>query len=300
LGPDRGERWGGFVAEGVVTRSVRDSALALHHLQGADLGAPYAAPPHSEDFLEQVSKAPRKLKIGLCEIALFGDGLHEDNLAAVHHTAKVLQDLGHEVEIACPVFDREALIRAYFVTVGGGVSQGARQIERKLGRKLKETDLELSTWALKIIGDSVPAGEYLDHQNTIHAETRKVARFEAFDILLLPTAAQPPVEIGHFELSGFQRQQIRVLKRLPVRKLLDLALDSLATTALNATPNTMLFNQTGQPAVSVPMYINHKNLPIGSQLVGRFADELTLLQLAGQLEEADPWGHRMPACVQSP
>ena len=96
-----------------------------------------------------MSEAPRKLKISLCEIALFGDGLHEDNLAAVHHTAKVLQDLGHEVEIACPVFDREALIRAYFVTVGGGVSQGARQIERKLGRRLKETDLELSTWASK-------------------------------------------------------------------------------------------------------------------------------------------------------
>ena len=301
LGPDRGERWGGFVSEGVVTRSVRDSAFALHHLQGADLGAPYASPFHPEDFLEQVSEAPRKLKIGLCEIALFGDGLHEDNLAAVHHTAKVLQDLGHEVEIACPVFDREALIRAYFVTVGGGVSQGARQIERKLGRRLKETDLELSTWALKIIGDSVPAGEYLDHQNTIHAETRKVARFfEAFDVLLLPTAAQPPVEIGHFALSAFQRQQIRVLKRLPVRKLLDLALDSLATTALNATPNTMLFNQTGQPAVSVPMYINDKSLPIGSQLVGRFGDELTLLQLAGQLEAADPWDHRLPSCVQSP
>ena len=108
-----------------------------------------------------------------------------------------------------------------------------------------------------------------------------------------------PVEIGHFALSAFQRQQIRVLKRLPVRKLLDLALDSLATTALNATPNTMLFNQTGQPAVSVPMYINDKSLPMGVN-VGRFGDELTLLQLAGQLEAADPWDHRLPSCVQSP
>ncbi|MGB0646290.1 MAG: amidase [Bradymonadia bacterium] len=300
LGPDRGERWGGFVAEGVVTRSVRDSAFALHYLEGADLGAPYAAPHHPADFLDQVRRAPRKLKIGLCEMALFGESLHEDNLAAVHHTAKHLEQLGHEVEIGCPVFDREALIRAYFVTVASGVNQGVRQIERKIGRSLREEDLELSTWALKLIGDSVSAGEYLDHQNTIHFESRRVARFfEAFDVLLLPTAAQPPVEIGHFELSGFQRQQIRLLKRMPLRKLLDLALDSLATNALNATPNTMLFNQTGQPAVSVPMFINDKQLPIGSQLVGRFGDELTLLQLAGQLEEADPWAHRMPACVKS-
>ena len=104
----------------------------------------------------------------------------------------------------------------------------------------------------------------------------------------------PPVEIGAFKLSGFQRQQIRLLRRLPMRKLLDLALDSLATTALNATPNTMLFNQTGQPAISLPLFWNGENLPIGSQLVGRFGDELTLLQLAHQLEDAAPWGHRAP------
>ena len=48
------------------------------------------------------------------------------------------------------------------------------------------------------------------------------------------------------------------------------------------------------------MYINDKSLPIGSQLVGHFGDELTLLQLAGQLEAADPWDHRLPSCVQSP
>lgn len=301
LGPDRGERWGGFVSEGVVTRSVRDSAFALHHLQGADLGAPYAAPPHAEDFLEQVERAPGKLRIGLCEMALFGDRLHPDNLAAMHHTATLLEGLGHEVEMGCPVFDREALIRAYFVTVASGVNQGVRQVEAKLGRSLREGDLELSTWAMQLIGDSVSAGEYLDHQNTIHAETRKVARFfETFDVLLLPTAALPPVEIGHFKLSGFQRQQIRLLKRMPLRKLLDLALDSLATNALNATPNTMLFNQTGQPAVSVPTFINQDDLPIGSQLVGRFGDELTLLQLARQLETADPWIQRLPACVTMP
>lgn len=298
LGPDRGERWGGFVSEGVVTRSVRDSAFALHHLQGADLGAPYAAPAHPNDFLAQVERAPGKLRIGMCEMALFGDRLHPDNLAAMHHTAALLEGLGHDVEMGCPVFDREALIRAYFVTVASGVNQGVRQVEAKLGRSLKEADLELSTWALQLIGESVSAGEYLDHQNTIHQETRRVARFfETFDVLLLPTAAMPPVEIGHFKLSGFQRQQIRLLKRMPIRKLLDLALDSLATNALNATPNTMLFNQTGQPAVSVPTYVNENNLPIGSQLVGRFGDELTLLQLASQLEQVDPWIKRVPDCV---
>ena len=295
LGPDRGERWGGFVSEGVVTRSVRDTAVALHHLQGSDLGAPYVAPPHSATFLDQVVRPPSPLRIGLCEMALFGDQLHPDNLMAAQHTATLLEGLGHNVEVGCPMFDRDALVRAYFVVVASSVNQGVRQVERKIGRRLRTEDLELSTWALNVIGEKVSAGEYLDHLNTIRFEARRVARFfETFDLLLTPTAAMPPVPIGTFALSGFQRQQIRFLRRMPVRKLLDLALDSLASNAINATPNTMLFNQTGQPAISLPLFWNGDDLPIGSQLVGRFGDELTLLQVAHQLEQVQPWSDRMP------
>ena len=206
MGPDRGERWGGFVCEGVVSRTVRDSAFALHGLQGVDLGAPYYAPPHPIDFLDQVKRPPRALRVGLCEMALFGDRLHPDNLKAVQHTASLLESLGHQVEVGCPVFDREALIRAYFVVVASSVNEGVRQVERKLGRPLRTDELELSTWALNLIGSKVSAGEYLDYKNVIHQEARRVARFfETFDVLLTPTAAKPPVEIGSFELSGFQR-----------------------------------------------------------------------------------------------
>jgi amidase len=59
-------------------------------------------------------------------------------------------------------------------------------------------------------------------------------------------------------------------------------------------PYTPVFNVTGQPAMSVPLYWNEAGLPIGMHFVGRFGDEATLFRLAGQLERAQPWIDRVP------
>ena len=56
----------------------------------------------------------------------------------------------------------------------------------------------------------------------------------------------------------------------------------------------MLQNITGQPAISLPTYWTDKNLPLGVQLAGKYADEATLLSLATQLEDAAPWIQRVP------
>ncbi len=93
---------------------------------------------------------------------------------------------------------------------------------------------------------------------------------QGHDLLLTPVIATPPPPIGY--LSGPEGG-------MRVRELLQF---------------TAQFNVTGQPAMSVPLYWNSENLPVGIQIVGRYADEATLFNLAGQLEEARPWKGRRP------
>jgi len=64
-------------------------------------------------------------------------------------------------------------------------------------------------------------------------------------------------------------------------------------------PFTPTFNATGQPAMSVPLYWNGDNLPVGTHFAGRFGDEATLFRLAAQLEEARPWATRKPPISQA-
>ena len=70
-------------------------------------------------------------------------------------------------------------------------------------------------------------------------------------------------------------------------------IDQAAKSALDFIPWTPVFNITGHPAMSVPLYWNTDNLPIGVHFVGRFAREDTLFRLAGQLERARPWFNRL-------
>ena len=62
----------------------------------------------------------------------------------------------------------------------------------------------------------------------------------------------------------------------------------------NTFTYTSQFNFSGQPAVSLPLGESSEGLPIGVQLVGRYGDEQTLIQLAAELEEEMPWKDRKP------
>jgi amidase len=59
-------------------------------------------------------------------------------------------------------------------------------------------------------------------------------------------------------------------------------------------PFTALQNITGQPAISLPLAWSKSGLPIGVQFVGRFGEEHLLLQLAAQIEKAEPWNRKLP------
>lgn len=298
-GPVAGDRWAGFVSEHVLTRSVRDSAAMLDATHGPDVGAPYQVAPPSRPFLEEAVAGSRgdirPLRIAFCREALFGDASHPDNVAAVEDAARLAASLGHEVVEAKPLFNRDALIPAYFAVIASHTNLAIRTIQNASPRKLDFRDFEGPTWLLRSIGEHISAGDYTQAIQTIHQTGRAVGPFfEQYDVFLTATAARPPVRIGEVSPKRAERALMKALALAPLKPALMTALKVMSKKALNATPNTMLFNMTGQPAVSLPTFWNAGGLPIGTQWVGRFGDEATLFRLAAQLEAARPWAMRRP------
>ena len=78
-----------------------------------------------------------------------------------------------------------------------------------------------------------------------------------------------------------------------VLKLLG-ALEKSAEQVFDVIPWPPLFNVTGQPAMSVPLYWNADKLPIGVHLIAKYGDEAGLFRIASQLEEARPWRDKRP------
>ena len=116
LGPDVGDMMVGFVCEGVVSRTVRDSAAALDCTHGHEVGDPYFAPPVERPFLEEMKTAPGRLRIAFTTKNFAGIPLHPECVAAIEKTAKLCEELGHIVEEAQPEID-PGLFTSSFLTV---------------------------------------------------------------------------------------------------------------------------------------------------------------------------------------
>ena len=183
----------GFVTEGVLTRSVRDSAALLDAIDGPALGDPYAAPPKARPYLAEVSAPPRRLRVAVTREAIFARATHPDCSAAVDAAARLLSDLGHEVVEARPAFPREALMRAYLVMLAAQVAADVAMAAREVGRRPRAGDLEPETEALAAGGRILSAADLVEARVELERATRAVAVFfEAHDVLVTPTMARPP------------------------------------------------------------------------------------------------------------
>jgi len=295
LGPAVGEGWGGYVQQGVLTRSVRDCAAMLDATQGPDVGAPHAAPPRERPYVEEIRRAPRKLRIAFSTGSLFGRETHADVKAAVNDAAALCASLGHELEETPLQVDREALVAAYLTQVAVGAAIGIEDTARWVGRAATPADFEPATWMLAQIGRKLPAIELQRARDAVQAAGRELGRwFQKYDLFLNGTLAYPPIKVGELALKPVERAALAALRVVSPKFVLDKLLASLGANALEKTPNTQLANQTGVPAMSVPLYWNAAGLPIGVQFTAPFGDEATLFQLAAQLEAARPWAGRIP------
>ncbi len=293
-----GDAWMGLACEGAITRTVRDSAALLDVMAGYVPGNPYAAPPQARPFAQEVGSPPGRLRIAFTDHSFFGHATDPECSAAVRDAAKLLADLGHDVEEATPPMRRDELVRAYLYLVAASTAANVETAEAISGLHADGSTLEPETLALCAGGWAVSAAELVQAQETIHAMARDMAVFfSRYDVLATPTVAQPPVRVGALRPKPWERAAMRFTHATGWRWLIDLLLAGVGDRSFDATGFTMPFNETGQPAMSVPLHVTAKGLPVGVQFVGRFGDEATLFRLAGQLETARPWAHRLPPIV---
>ncbi len=297
-GPVLGTLWQGMAVEHVLSRSVRDSAALLDATAGADPGAPWAAPALGAPLLQAVARPPGQLRIAFSHRPLLGRTVHADCVAAVQDVATLLQSLGHAVEEAAPPVDRQALEPAFVTVLAAETAAEIAGLQQLLGRRLAPSELEPATAALGLLGRSLRAADLALAQRTLHGAARAlVPFFQRHDLLLTPTLGGPPALLGAQQPSAAEQRLMRLVTALGAGSLLrqPAVLQPLLDKTFDTIPFTALFNITGQPAMSVPLCWNAAGLPIGVQLAGRFGEDALLLRLAGQLEQARPWFHRVPA-----
>jgi amidase len=278
LKPSRGrvprlaQSWLGAVVEGVVARTVADSAAVLDAIAGFDPLSWYGAPAPARPFAQETDTPPGRLRIGLMAEAPLGMPTDESCVAAARATAAALEELGHDIEeVEVPTISEEMIPPFIALTQGGlaeyeGVDWSA--VEPHIAHQRRASH-------------ELGADEYVIAARTLELLSRReVARWgRDFDVLLTPTSAILPPQAGAI---------LQAQHAAPDQPVLDVVA-SVAFTAFG--------NVTGLPAVSLPLHWTDADLPVGVQLTAGPWQEATLIALAAQLEQARPWADRRPSAT---
>jgi len=275
-GPAAGEGWAGMAIDGFLTRTVRDNAALLDAVAGADVGAPYYAPPLASTFMHAIQSPPRRLRIAVSERSFTGEPIHAECVAAVRNTAALCESLGHDVVEAHPPVDIEQFTRAWAEIVACGTQLTVASRVVKLPQPPSDADTDRVTRLACLKGMTVSGAQYLAAIDVVHAIGRVMARFlTPYDMLLTATLAEPPALIGRFDPNREDAWTDFVDYRI--------------NHVLSYSPFTALANGTGQPAMSLPLSWSTSGLPIGTHVMARAGDDLTMMQLAAQLESTQSW-----------
>lgn len=308
-GPAFADLWAGFSSSLVVSRTLRDSAAALDFLSGAKLGDPYGViESHKPNisFLEDSQLAPRQLKIAVNWESPLGSEVDADAIKAIQETVKLLEANGHICEEAKPNIKGQDVAEGFFTIYYAYMSAKVQSVINEQGKQRARELLELDTQVLACIGNAIRSGEFVSRRDEWNTITREMARFldvnsAGYDLYLSPTAAQKPWEIGSMRLGAIEELAAKIITKFDLGKVLIASgiVKKHANTALARTPFTQLANMTGFPAISLPVFQSYDGFPMGSQFVAPAGDELTLLQLANQLEQQVNWQKRAPPMLKT-
>jgi amidase len=264
--------------DGVLTRSVADTAAILDVLEGYEPGDATWAPPPSEPFAIAAQADPGKLKIAMSAQPPVPDALVDPICAnAVGDAAELLRSLGHEVEEVDPPWQADGLRELFGVVFSNQIALSIAYSASVSGREPTAEDMEPMSWAIFSMIRKLGAVEALGAVARLQAFARRLVSFlSPYDMLLTPALAERPLPLGTLDTAAPEPM-------------------STFTRSGLFTPFTPVFNASGQPGISLPLYEGEDGLPLGVQIVGRPAGEAQLLALATQLEVAQPWAARRPA-----
>ena len=268
-----------LLVEGVLTRTVTDTAAILDVIAGYEPGDASWAPPPAHTFAHAaaIGRTPGRLRIAATVSSpLPGARVDPQAADAVREASALLDALGHHVEEVEPPWRAEGLDVLFGVVFCAEVALSIASSGVIAGREPEEADLEPMSWAIFQMIREMGALEARGAVVRLQAFTRQLIAFlEGWDALLTPALAERPLALGTLDpaapepLSTFSRSGL-------------------------FTPFTPVFNATGQPAISLPLFEGRDGLPLAVQLVGRPAREDVLLALARELEETTPWAARRP------
>jgi amidase len=265
-GPDLGDSF--LACDGVLTRTVVETAQLLDVLAGYEVGDATWAPRPVEPYATSVRRDPGRLRIAMTAENPLGIDVEPECVRAMHQAGELLASLGHEVEHAAPAMPGRDALGLFMKAFGPAVALGIGYGELLAGRPPEADEIEPLSRAVLELSQDLNSVGYLGAVAQLQALARGlVAFFAEYDLFLTPALAERPLRIG--DCTGYGEDPRADLAR-----------------SGRFTPFTALFNITGQPAISVPLGFGDDGLPTAVQLVAKPLGEDTLLQVAAQMEAA--------------
>lgn len=276
-GPDAAEAGWGMAQSFVVTRTVRDTATMLDCLAQPQPGDPFTISRPPGSFASYLSARRQRLRIAWSAAPLMDAPVDPEVSAAVESTAQMVTALGHDVtEAAAPVdlaaIDR-ALLEIWYFQFDRWLDDLGARARRRVGHDtVQRATLRFYEFARRQRPDRFLAA--LNQLNTIRRSIGPF--FVEHDIWITPTCAQVAQPHGSFGMDlDLQPHEFLIHEQRPCQFM-------------------VMYNVTGQPAISLPLAQHSNGLPIGIQLGARHGHEHLLLQLAANLEQVAPWQGRVP------
>jgi amidase len=263
--------------DGMLTRSVADTAAILDVLQGYEPGDASWAPAPAEPFAVAAGRPPGALRIAATMLPPIADAVVDPICAgAVSEASELLRSLGHTVEEVDPPWRVDGIQELFGGVFSIHIALSIAYSGLVGGRDPSAADMEPMSWAIFSMTNRINAVQGMAMTTQLKSFTRQLVAFlEPYDALLTPALAERPLPLGTLDTA---------------------APDPMSTFTRSGlfTPFTPTFNASGQPGISLPLFHGEDGLPLGVQLVGRPAGEAELLALATQLEAARPWADRRP------